>query len=173
MQKVNSFIFLLWIFFFTMKVFLCLFNGCLIIALKGACFFLLSRFLLLCAVIKFDCYINCNMELWDLNCVFQQCTYFISYMPCKFFVFKSFNSCCHVSLSPAHISYQTCGVPAHAPGMTNLGWNSLANSNERANKFEMWLHCNYLCPDLEICCFLLLLQGMAYLIFLFILSFHL
>lgn len=87
------------------------------------------------------------------NCVFQQCTYFISYMPWEF-CFQKFQlmlSCLVVTspyLLPDMWSPSSCS--RHDKLKLQFWYlNSSANSNEIANKFEMWLHCKYLCPDLE------------------------
>lgn len=90
--------------------------------MNRTCFLILIRFLLLCAVIKFDCYINYNMELWECSIVYSSNAHSSSQICLENFLFSKVST--HVVMyrqKPAHISYQICGVPAHAPGMTNLG----------------------------------------------------
>lgn len=84
------------------------------------------------------------------NCVFKQCTYLISDMPWEFFVFKSFNSCCHVSSETCPYLLPDMWSPSSCSRHDKLRlqfW--YLNSSANIRIFEMWLHCNYLCPDLE------------------------
>lgn len=138
--------------------------------MNRTCFLILTRFLLSCAVIKFDCYINYNMELWECSIVYSSNAHSSSQICLENFLFSKVST--HVVMSrqkPAHISYQICGVPAHAPGMTNLGcsfyiWIYQQTLEYLRDVTTLQLSVSWLGDEwrLQRFCFLLLLQGMVY-----------